>query len=84
MSQAPLATEEETRLELSKLGHERCRQWKCPPLQGPKGEAQGGECGGALVGRQAVSHLSQGKEGTECGLSTWTPQCGKQPRQSRM
>jgi hypothetical protein len=24
-----------------KLGHERCRQWKCPPLQGPKGEAQG-------------------------------------------
>lgn len=62
MSQGPLATEEETRLEPSKLGHEMSRQWKCPPLQGPKGEAQGGECGGSLGGKTG-SQSSQPGEG---------------------
>lgn len=55
-------TEEETSLELRKLGHERSRQWKLPPLQGPKGEAQGGECGG-LGGKTGSQSSPQPGEG---------------------
>lgn len=61
-------TEEETSLELSKLGHGRSRQWKLPPLQGPKGEAQGGECGGPWwEDRQSVISSARGRRELSVG-----------------
>lgn len=67
MSQGPLATEGETRLELKKPGHERGRRWKLPPFQGPKGEAQGRECGG-LGGKTGSQSSPQPEEG---GSRVW-------------